>query len=350
MENNLVVPGSNSSSESWFSQGKNIAKLIVGAPIVAGLVYLIATYVVPFLITFVTDLITLSVVTVVAGIILYVLSDKKFWARLGYLYEAILELTLGWIVDFDPFVIFRHQIEEKEKDREILKAEGDKVEAKKLEMKGGVDENKLNAEKSQARILLLKERLSNPKLSEDDKEEAQLKIQLELNNFQRFQDYITTVSPYLQDLSKIAGFAKKAYKYSGIAIEDAKQELKMRQDTFSAVNSGERAMKSAMRAFAGNSQTNKDAEFALAKLREKVSQKVANIHSCIDITTQYMNAIELNNAVEARQIMAKIDGFNVETAFASDTDSKVALSSSNGQFLGDLKVVAENKYMDLIEK
>ena len=61
-----------------------------------------------------------------------------------------------------------------------------------------------------------------------------------------------------------------------------------------------------------------------------------------------MNAIELNNAVEAKQIMAKIDNFNVEQAFSSDTDSKTALESGAGHFLGDDKINKDNKYMELI--
>ena len=259
-----------------------------------------------------------------------------------------MELLLGWIVDFDPFVIFKHQIEEKENDRDVLKKEGDKVKAKKGELKAEVDDNIKNLSRTQAAIQVLKERASDPKVSQEDKEDLNSQLQLQYNNFGRYQEFINTVNPYLEDLSKISAFADKAYKYSGIAIEDAKEELKMRMATFSAVNSGERAMTSAMKAFRGNSQTNKDAEFALTKLREKVSQKVANIHSCIDITNQYMNAIELNNAVQAKEIMTKIDNFNVEAAFTTNTDSKAALTSGNGQYFGDLKVTKDNKYMDLM--
>lgn len=354
MENNLSLPASgNSSGDAWLSQGKNIAKLVVGAALLCGIGYL-GFLALPFLITgvqnlltLVGDLIGLSILGAVLGVILYILFDKRTWQRLGYLYEAILEISLGWLVDFDPFVIFRHQIEEKEKDRETLKEEGNKVEGKKIELQEKIAIETQKAGKAQASIEVLKDTLKK-NLSEEDRDDANGQIQLQVRNFGRSQEYIQTVTPYVADLSKISAFAKKAYKLSGLAIEDAKQELQMRQDMFSAVNSGERALQNAVKAFAGNSQTNRDAEFALNRIREKVGVKVANIHNCIDLTSQYMNAIELSNAADAKQIMAKIDSFNVEQAFGSDSDSKVALASGDGHFMGDTKVTVLNKYQELI--
>ena len=334
-------------SESWFSQGKNWAKLIVGGLLATGAVYLFGTYVLPWLVTFAWDLEKLILAAIAIGVTLFAASI--FWQRIGYIYEALLELTLGWVVDFDPFVISRHQIEEKENDRELLKVEGTKVEGKKIELQEQVAVETKKASTAQATILELRSRLQKPSLSEDDKDDAQGQLQLQVRNFGRSQEFINTVTPYLQDLSKISAFAKKAYKLSGFAIEDAKQELQTQQAIYSAVNSGERALQNAVKAFRGNTQTNKDAEFALNRIRAKVGQKVANIHNCIDITSQYMNAIELNNAVEAREIMAKIDNFNVEKAFGSDTDAKVALTSDSGHFMGNTKVQADNKYMDLIQ-
>lgn len=354
MENNFALPGGNSNSnstgDSWFSQGKNLIKLIVGGAFAAVAVYYFATYVLPFLKTFAWNLVSLSVATIILGVLFYVfVLDRRIYSRLNYLYEAILELTLGWLVDFDPFVIAKHQIEEKEQDRETLKKEGDKVDGKKIELEGQVKDNMKLMEKTKAMIDELKSRIASGKLSEEELEDDNMQLQLQANNFGRYQTFINAVSPTMQDLAKISAFARKAYKYSGIAIEDAKQELKIQMATYSAVNSGERAMNSALKAFRGNSQTNKDAEFALQRIQATVSQKVANIRSAIDITSQYMNAIELNNSAEARQIMTKIDSFNVEAAF-SNPNSKAALQSNNGQYLADVKVNTDNKYMDLIKK
>ena len=345
MENNIALPESGL-SESWFSQGKNWAKLIVGALLGIGAVYLFGTYVLPWLVTFAWDLEKLIIAAAAIGASLFFLSIV--WQRIGYIYEAILELTLGWVVDFDPFVISRHQIEDKEKDRELLNVESKKVEGKKIELQEQITTEQQKLSKGQATILELKSRLQRPNLSDDDKDDLNGQLQLQVRNFGRSQEFITTVTPYLQDLSKISAFAKKAYKLSGFAIEDAKQELQTQQAIYSAVNSGERALQNAVKAFRGNSQTNKDAEFALNRIRQKVGLKVANIHNCIDITSQYMNAIDLNNAVEAREIMAKIDNFNVEKAFGDDVDSKAALASSSGHFMSDVKVSKEDKYADLI--
>ena len=354
MDNNSApaLPGNN---EPWLAQGKNVVKLVIGLAILGGIGYGIFLAL-PFILKGLAmglEAVGETAMLIIGGVFLLMLlkivTNPKTWLRFDYLYEAILELTLGWIVDFDPFVIARHQIEDKEKDREALKTEGTKVKGKKIEMEENIQSKTKDASRAQAAIQVLRERLQRGKYSDDNERlKDNQQLQLELRNFQRAEEFVTTVTPYLQDLSKISAFADKAYLLSGYAIEDAKAELETQQSIYSAVNSGERALQNAVKAFRGNTQVNADAQFALNRIREKVGQKVANIHNCISITSDYMNAIELNNAVEAKQIMAKIDNFNVEQAFSSDTDSKTALESGAGHFLGDDKINKDNKYMELI--
>ena len=353
MENNSApaLPGS---SESWLSQGKNLVKLIVGTGIFAAIgwgLYQALPYILQGLawsLAAVGETAVLIIGGVLLLILLKIVTDPRTWLRINYLYEAVLELTLGWIVDFDPFVIARHQIEDKEKDREALNDESKKVDGKKIELEEGILSKKKEAQKAQATIEVLKERLSKQTLSDDDRLKDNSELQLQVRNFGRAEEYVKTVTPYLQDLSKISAFAKKGYTLSGYAIQDAKAELETQQAMYSAVNSGERALQNAVKAFRGNTQVNQDAQFALNRIREKVGLKVANIHNCISITSEYMNAIELNNAVEAKQIMAKIDNFNIDQAFGDDTDSKMALSSGDGHFMGNEKINKDNKYIELI--
>ena len=354
MENSSLpaLPGNN---EPWLAQGKNLTKLLVGLGILGAIGYglmlaapfILAGLAAGFQIVGETGALIIGGVALV--ILLKIVTNKKTWLRFDYLYEAILELTLGWIVDFDPFVIERHRIADREKERESLNEEGKRVEGRKIEMEEGIQAKTKEALTAQAAIQVLKERLTKTTYTDDDERlKDNQELQLQLKNFGRAQEYIQTVTPYLQDLSKIAAFAKKAYLLSGYAIKDAQAELETQQTIFSAVSAGERALKNAVAAFRGNTQVNQDAEKALNIIRAKVGQKVANIHNCINITSEYMNAMELNNAVEAKQIMAKIDNFNVEQAFSSDTDSKVALESGAGHFMGDQKINKDNKYIELI--
>ena len=62
----------------WFSEPKNVATTIVGLSLFAGLAYLFAVYVLPFLITVTWNLVNLIIGGAVLGFLLMIITNKKF--------------------------------------------------------------------------------------------------------------------------------------------------------------------------------------------------------------------------------------------------------------------------------
>ena len=111
----------------WFSEPKNLATTIIGLSLFAGLAYLFAVYVLPFLIAVTWNLVNLVIGGAILGFLLMIVTNKKFWRALNYFSQFIAEWLLNLAITTDPFMIMQNQVDVARKDRESLKVNADKL-------------------------------------------------------------------------------------------------------------------------------------------------------------------------------------------------------------------------------
>src|SRR5215510_7535035 len=104
----------------WFSEPKNIATTIIALALFGGLAYGFATYVLPWLVTVTWNLVNLVIGGVVAGFLLMIVTNKKFWRALKYFSEFIANYTIGLAIELNPFNILEMKIDQGYKDRDTL--------------------------------------------------------------------------------------------------------------------------------------------------------------------------------------------------------------------------------------
>ena len=245
----------------WFSEPKNVATTIIGLSLFAGLGYLFAVYVLPFLISVTWNLINLIIGGAVLGFLLMIITNKKFWRSIRYFSEFIANYTIGIAIELNPFNILQMKIEQGYKDRTTLYHQSAKLKGKQSELmdklSGKEKELQLNAQK----VKILQQENSNPR-----------QIDLYANNILRCREYIDNVSPIVGDLNKLIKFSETAYEESGIMLEDAKLDLEAKKDLYYSVTTGLSAVTSAMKAFKGDDELNQDAEKALAILKQQIGE------------------------------------------------------------------------------
>ena len=114
----------------WFSEPKNIATAIIGLSLFAGMAYLFAVYLLPFLITVTWNLVNLMIGGVLMGILLMIVTSRKFWRALRYFSEFIANYTIGIAIELNPFNILQMKIEQGYKDRNTLYQQAAKLKGK----------------------------------------------------------------------------------------------------------------------------------------------------------------------------------------------------------------------------
>jgi len=316
----------------WFAEPKNVATTIVGLSLFAGLAYVFLTFVLPWLVAVTWNMVNLIIGGVVLGFFLMIVTNKKFWRALRYLSEFIANCTVGLAIELNPFNILQLKIEQGYKDRNTLFQQSGRLKGKQSELM-----DKLDAKEKELQLNIQK-----VKILQQEKDKSR-QVDLYANNVLRCREYIDNVTPIVGDLNKLIKFSDTAYDESGIMLEDAKLDLEAKKDLYYSVTTGLSAVTSAMKAFKGDDELNKDAEKALAILKQQIGEKIGHIKSAIDVTSRFMDDKVLEDKAKSAQAIELIGQFNLDTDF---NYSKNALNKNEGK-LKDVNIT--DKYRGLLD-
>jgi len=317
----------------WWSEPKNIATAVIGLALTAGLAYGFLTYVLPWLIKVTWNMVNLVIGGVVCGFLLMTVTNRKFWRALKYFSEFIANYSIGLAIELNPFAILQAKIDQGYKDRETLYKQSGRLKGKQSELmdKLGEKEKELQLNIQKVKIL-------------QSEQGSSRQVNLYTNNVMRCREYIDNVTPIVADLNKLIQFADAAYEESGIMLEDAKLDLEAKRDLYYSVTTGLSAVTSAMKAFKGDDELNKDAERALAVLKVNIGEKIGHIKSAINVTSRFMDDQDLENKAKSAQAVELIKQFDLGKDFHY-TGSALKGAGDKGR-LGDVNV--SDRYKGLL--
>jgi hypothetical protein len=314
----------------WWSEPKNIATAIIGLALAAGLTYGFLTYVLPWLVTVTWNLVNLVIGGVVCGFLLLTVSNRKFWRALKYFSEFIANYSIGLAIELNPFAILQAKIDQGYKDRDTLYKQGARLKGKQSELM-----DKLSEKEKELQLNIQKVKILQSQGGSDRQ------VNLYTNNVMRCREYIDNVTPIVGDLNKLTQFADAAYEESGIMLEDAKLDLEAKKDLYYSVTTGLSAVTSAMKAFKGDDDLNRDAEKALALLKAQIGEKIGHIKSAINVTSRFMDDQVLEDKAKSAQALELINQFDLGKDFHY-TGSALKGNSDKGR-LGDVSVTERYK-------
>jgi hypothetical protein len=323
----------------WFSEPKNVATAIVGLALLAGLTYGFMTYVLPWLVKVTWNLVNLVIGGVVCGFLLLTVSNRKFWRALKYLSEFVANYSIGLAIELNPFAILQAKIEQGYKDRDVLYKQSARLKGKQSELTDKVGEKEKELQLNIQKVKILQSEGGSSR-----------QVSLYTNNVMRCREYIDNVTPIVGDLNKLIKFADAAYEESGIMLEDAKLDLEAKKDLYYSVTTGLSAVTSAMRAFKGDDELNRDAEKALALLKVRIGEKIGHIKSAIDVTSRFMDDQVLEDKAKSAQAIELINRFDLGKDFHYAGSSVAGSSVAGSQDKGRLKDVSvPDRYKGLLD-
>ena len=317
----------------WWSEPKNIATAVIGLALTAGLAYGFLTYVLPWLVKVTWNMVNLVIGGVVCGFLLMTVTNRKFWRTLKYFSEFIANYSIGLAIELNPFAILQAKIDQGYKDRETLYKQSGRLKGKQSELMDKLGEKEKELQLNIQKVKILQSEQGNGR-----------QVNLYTNNVMRCREYIDNVTPIVGDLNKLIQFADAAYEESGIMLEDAKLDLEAKRDLYYSVTTGLSAVTSAMKAFKGDDELNRDAEKALAILKVNIGEKIGHIKSAINVTSRFMDDQDLENKAKSAQAVELINQFDLGKDFHY-TGSALKGGGDKGR-LGDVKV--SDRYKGLL--
>jgi hypothetical protein len=330
----MINPLQQTKRPGWFTEPKNIATTIIGLALAGGLAYGFLTYVLPWLVTVTWNLVNLVIGGVVAAFLLMLVTNRKFWRALKYFSEFIANYTIGLAIELNPFNILEMKIDQGYKDRKVLHEQGARLKGKKSELTDKLAEKEKELQLNVQKVKILQSEGQNKR-----------QIDLYANNVLRCREYIDNVTPIVGDLDKLIKFSDAAYEESGIMLEDAKLDLEAKKDLYYSVTTGLSAVTSAMKAFKGDDELNRDAEKALAILKVQIGEKIGHIKSAIDVTSRFMDDKVLEDKAKSAQAIELINQFNLNSDF-NYTQSALDKNQDSGKLKG---VNTPDRYRGLLD-
>jgi hypothetical protein len=267
------------------------------------------------------------------------ITNRKFWRALKYFSEFIANYSIGLAIELNPFNILEAKIAQGYKDRETLYRQSGRLKGKQSELTEKLTEKEKEMALNVQKVKILQAEANGAA----GKAGNHRQINLYTNNVMRCREYIEKVTPIVGDLNKLIVFADAAYEESGIMLEDAKLDLEAKRDLYYSVTTGLSAVTSAMRAFKGDDELNRDAEKALALLKVRIGEKIGHIKSAIDVTSRFMDDQVLEDKAKSAQALELINQFDLGKDFHY---SGAAVRDGN---TGRLKDVSVDKYKGLLD-
>lgn len=317
----------------WWSEPKNVATAVIVLALTAGLAYGFLTYVLPWLVTVTWNLVNLVIGGVVCGFLLMTVTNRKFWRALKYFSEFIANYSIGLAIELNPFAILQAKIDQGYKDRETLYKQSGRLKGKQSELMDKLGEKEKELQLNIQKVKILQSEQGSGR-----------QVNLYTNNVMRNREYIDNVTPIVGDLNKLIQFADAAYEESGIMLEDAKLDLEAKKDLYYSVTTGLSAVTSAMKAFKGDDELNRDAERALAVLKVNIGEKIGHIKSAINVTSRFMDDQDLENKAKSAQAVELIKQFDLGKDFHY-TGSALKGGADKGR-LGDVTI--KDRYKGLL--
>jgi len=256
----------------------------IGTILGLGILGAIGYYLIPVLTTIVWNTINFGIACAVAFILYMILSNRKLWMSLFYLYEILLKKLVGIVIELDPFIIAEDYIQDIEKERDNLYNKSIEVDGQKE----GIDSKIKEKEKEKRKQLDI---AAAAKANNMGMELANASRQVS-----RLDGYIQQLTPIRDNLEKIGNYLTQVHKNSKYMLDDMKNDLELKKDLYHSVTKGNNALKSAMSIFNGDAEKRLMVEQSMDYLKDDIAGKLASMKKAISYSSDFMKSIDLENA------------------------------------------------------
>jgi len=265
-----------------------------------GLLGLIGYYVVPILTTVIWNTINFGIACAVAFALYMMLSNRKLWLSVFYLYEILMKKLVSVVIELDPFIIAEDYIKDIEKERDNLYNKTIEVEGQKEGIDSKIKEK-------------MKERTKQMDMAAAAKSNG---MAMELANAtrqaSRLDGYIQQLTPIRDNLDKIGTYLTQVHKNSKYMLDDMKNDLDLKKDLYHSVTKGNNALKSALSIFNGDAEKKLMVEQSMDYLKDDIAGKLASMKKAISYSSDFMKSIDLENASYQAEGLRMLEDYRPE--------------------------------------
>ena len=248
-----------------------------------------------------TNTIGIVIALGVLGLLIYMAIDPKVRTMVSYMYKSIMRTITGWFVTIDPIGILKNYIEDLEDNLKKMGKQIGNLRGQMQKLKTMVENN--NDEIKQ-NMLIAK------KAKEQGNDKAMM---LSSRKAARLDDSNKKYVELYNKMSVLNKVLNKMYANSEILLEDTKDQVKVKEEERKAIRASHSAMKSAMSIIKGDADKRVMFDQALEVIAEDVANKVGEMERFMELSSDFMNSIDLQNGVFEEQGMKMLEEYEKQS-------------------------------------
>ena len=265
----------------------------------------------PYLITIVENTLYLGILLTVLGAFIYMILDPKMRSLIFYMYKSFMRWITGIFIQIDPIGILKSYIEDlkdnlKKMNKQIALLKGQMKRLQQI-----MADNRVNIN-------------SNLKLASAAKEKDKKGIMiLKSRKAGRLKESNLKLDGLYKKMEILYRVLTKMYENSEILLEDIEDQVMVKEQERKAIRASHSAMKSAMNIIAGNNDKKEMFDRALEVIAEDVSMKIGEMERFMDMSTNFMDSIDLQNGIfeeEGLELLEKWENEGVSLILGNQKD------------------------------
>lgn len=263
-------------------EGVTGAMVMVGA--IAGGAYLVSTFAAVLLSVLSTTIGLIGMVMLMAAI-LFVLVDKQARNLFWYGYKSIMRWITGLFIQMDPVSILKSYLEDMKANLRNMSKQIGGLRGQMRSLRNTIEQNNKG----------IKDNMRQAQMAKQNRNEAQMV--LKSRKVGRLQESNARLETLYQKMEVLYRILTKMHQSSEIVYEDTRDQIKIKEQESIAIRASHSAIKSAMNVINGNSDRRLMFDQAMEALAEDVATKVGEMERFMDVSSNFMNTIDLQNGV-----------------------------------------------------
>ncbi len=291
-----TYPDTNFKPKTFWQRPEGTTGLVFLLAILGGAGFLLFKYSAAIL-AMLTNTLGIVIILGVLGAIIFMALDPKWRTLVSYMYQSIMRWITGIFVTIDPIGILKNYISDLQKNLDKMGTQIGNLKGQMRKLVTIVDEN--NKEISN-NMLIAK------KAKEQGNESAMLLSSRKAARLQESNQKYTELHGKMSILYRVL---TKMYSNSEILIEDTTDQVKVKEQERNAIRASHSAMRSAMSIIKGDADKRAMFDQAMEVIADDVANKVGEMERFMEMSSSFMNSIDLQNGVFEEQGMKMLEEY-----------------------------------------
>ena len=308
--------------KGFWDRPEGVTGMIFGAGLLVGGGWLLYK-ILPYLANMAENGLRLGVALTALAALVYVVLDPKMRNLIWYIYKSIMRWITGIFVQIDPIGVLKSYVDDLKDNLSKMNVQIGKLRGQMNQLKTIMDQNQKDIQNN----------LKLASAARDSNMQAQMV--LKARKAGRLQDSNMKYEDLYKRMEILYRVLSKMYENSEVMLEDIADQVVVKEQERKAIRASHSAMQSAMNIISGNSDKRYMFDMALEAVADDVSQKVGEMERFMDMSTKFMDSIDLQNGVfeqDGLDLLEKWENEGISTILGGDKE-KILLQSKSPQIL-----------------